>query len=199
MFIDFDDSEIELYDKLGSRIKIRKEIDNINEKIEVLKVKEDIEQIELGEEIAALNDRKKILSEEEKDIAESDEYKSIIGKFDTFKALKVKLKKLESKKGEIAENVYNKLKEEYTEDYKKNEMMLLKETERIQQLHTKVKKFSENIDALKEEEKLRFDLGEYTEDQYKNIVENIALNEKRAESVLYATSVLVDEFKSELK
>ncbi len=199
MFSDFDENEIELYEKLGQRIKIRKEIEKINEKIEKLKVKEDIEQVDLSEEINALIERKKILSEEEKDIAESEEYKSIIGKLDTFKGLKIKLKKLETKKGTISENVFNKLKEEYESEYKKNELILLKETERIQQLHKKLDAFIKNIDVLREEEQLRFNLNEYTEDQYNSILENISVNEKRAESVLYATSVLIDEFKSELQ
>ena len=199
MFSDFNEEEIERYEKIGQKIKIRKEIEKIDEKIEILKVKEDIEQISLDEEINALTDRKKLLSEEEDDLTDSDEYKSIIGNLDSLRSLKVKLRKLQSKKGQISVNVFEKLRQEYEDDYKKNEMILLKETERIQQLHQKLDSFIKNIDLKREEEKLRFDLNEYTKDQYDEIIENISKDEKRAESVLYATSVLIEEFKDELQ
>lgn len=199
MFSDFNDEEIDLYSRLGQKLKIRQEIQKIDEKIEVLKVKEDIEGISLDEEKNSLFERKKLLGEEESDLAESKEYKSIIGNLDAIKALKVKLGKLESKKGTISDKVFQKLKEEYEDEYKKTEMTLLKETERIQKLHQKLEKFVKNIDALREEEKLRFDLKEYSEEQYNKIIETISKNGKKAESVLYATSVLLDEFKNELK
>ena len=199
MFSDFNEEEIEKYEKIGQKIKIRKEIEKIDEKIEILKVKEDIEQISLDEEINALIDRKKLLSEEEDDLTDSDEYKSIIGNLDSLRSLKVKLKKLQGKKGQISDNVFEKLRQEYEDDYKKNEMILLKETERIQKLHQKLDSFIKNIDLKREEEKLRFDLNEYTKDQYDEIIENISKDEKRAESVLYATSVLIEEFKDELQ
>ena len=199
MFSDFNEEEIEKYEKIGQKIKIRKEIEKIDEKIEILKVKEDIEQISLDEEINALTERKKLLSEEEDDLTDSDEYKSIIGNLDSLRSLKVKLRKLQSKKGQISVNVFEKLRQEYEDNYKKNEMILLKETERIQQLHQKLDSFIKNIDLKREEEKLRFDLNEYTKDQYDEIIENISKDEKRAESVLYATSVLIEEFKDELQ
>ena len=80
MFKDFNEEEIDKYEKLGQKIKIRTEIEKIDEKIEVLKVKEEIEQVSLTEEINALIDRKKLLSEEEDDIKESQEYSSVVGK-----------------------------------------------------------------------------------------------------------------------
>lgn len=196
---EFDEKEIEEYEQIGKKVKISKEIENIDEKIEVLKVKEDIEQISLKEEIDSLLERKKILIEEESDISDSDEYKSIIGNLDTIKSLKVKLEKLQGKKGQISDNVFNKLQQEYQEEYKKNELILLKETERIQQLHEKLESFIKNIDTIKEEEKLRFDLGEYTENEFNDIINSISSNEKKIESVLYATSVLLEEFKNELR
>lgn len=199
MFSDFNDEEIDTYEKIGQKLKIRQEIQKINEKIEILKVKEEIEQVSLESDINALLDRKKLLDEEESDIIDSTEYKSIIGTLDSLKSLKIKLQKLESKKGTISDNVFEKLRREYEDEFKKIEMILLKETKRIQTLHQKLENFVKNIDVIREEEKLRFDLQEYTEEQYKNILESISKNGKRAESVLYATSVLIDEFKSELK
>ena len=196
---EFDAKEIDNYEQIGKKVKIRKEIENINEKIEVLKVKEDIEQVSLKEEMDSLLDRKKILIEEENDISDSGQYKSIIGNLDTIKSLKIKLEKLQSKKGQISDNVFNKLYQEYEIEYKKNELILLKETERIQHLHEKLESFIKNLDIIKEEEKLRFDLGEYNEDKFNEILHDISSNEKRIESVLYATSVLLEEFKNELR
>ena len=199
MFSDFNDEEIDLYEKIGKKLKIRQEIQKIDEKIELLKVKEEIEGVSLDDDKNTLIERKKLLGEEESDITESNEYKSIIGTLDIIKALKVKIKKLESKKGTISENVFQKLREEYEDDYKKNELLLLKETERIQKLHNKLEQFIKNIEVLREEERLRFDLQEYSDEQYNKIVETITKNAKKAESVIYATSVLLDEFKNELK
>ena len=199
MFNNFNEEEIEVYEKIGQKIKIRKEIESINEKIEVLKVKEDIEQISMADEIKKLADRRDLLSEEEKDVGNSEEYAIIIGKLDEIKNLKKRLKKLEEKKNSISENVYTKLKQEYEDDYKKNELILLKETEKIKKLNEEVTSFINNIDLLREEEKLRFDLNEYTEAQYKDLIEKLSKNEKRAEAVLYATSLLVEEFTNELR
>ena len=63
MFSDFNDEEIDLYEKIGKKLKIRQEIQKIDEKIEVFKVKEEIEGISLDEEKNALIDRKKLLRE----------------------------------------------------------------------------------------------------------------------------------------
>ncbi len=199
MFSDFNDEEIDIYEKIGQKLKIRQEIQKINEKIEIFKVKEEIEQVSLESDITALLDRKKLLDEEESDISDSTEYKSIVGTLDSLKSLKVKLQRLEGKKGTISEKIFEKLKLEYEDDYKKSELLLLKETERIQKLHQKLENFIKNIGALREEERLRFDLQEYSEEQYDKILDTISKNEKRAESVLYATSVLLDEFKSDLQ
>ena len=199
MFNNFNEEEIQVYEKIGQKIKIRKEVDNINEKIEVLKVKEDIEGVSMADEIKKLIDRRDLLSEEEKDVGNSEEYILIIGKLDEIKSLKKRLKKLEEKKGSISENVYTKLKQEYEDDYKKNELLLLKETEKIKKLNEEVSTFIKNIDLLREEEKLRFDLNEYTEEQYNELTDKLSKNEKRAEAILYATSVLVDEFTNELQ
>ena len=199
MFSDFNEEEIDVYEKIGQKIKIRKEIEQIDEKIEILKVKEEIEQINLDDEINPLIDRKKILQEEENDLADSEEYKDIIGKLDSLKELKVKLKKLDAKKGTISDNVFTKLKQEYEDQYKKDELILLKETERIQKLHEKLDSFIKNIDLLREEERLRFNLNEYNDEKYNEILESISQNEKRAESILYATEILLEEFKTELR
>ena len=199
MFNNFNEEEIDLYEKIGQKIKIRKEIENINEKIEVLKVKEEIEQVSMADQIKELTDRRDLLSEEEKDVGTSEEYNLIIGKLDEIKSLKKRLRKLEEKKGSISDNVYKKLKQEYDDEFNKSELILLKETEKIKKLNDEVSSFIKNIDLIKEEEKLRFDLKEYTEEKYKELLDEISKNEKRAEAILYATSVLIDEFKNELQ
>ena len=198
MFSDFNEEEIDVYEKIGQKIKIRREIEKIDEKIEILKVKEEIDEKNLDDEINPLIERKKILQEEEDDLTDSEEYNSIIGKLDTFKELKIKLQKLETKKGTISDNVFIKLKQEYEGEYNKTELVLLKETERIQKLHEKLDSFIKNVDLLREEERLRFNLSEYTENQYNELLEKISQDEKRAESVLYATAILLEEFKNEL-
>lgn len=199
MFNNFNEEEIQVYEKIGQKIKIRKEIDGINEKIEVLKVKEDIEQVSMADEIKKLTERRDLLSEEEKDVGNSEEYALIIGKLDEIKSLKKRLKKLEEKKASISENVYNKLKQEYEDNYKKNELILLKETEKIKKLNEEVASFINNIDRIREEEKLRFELNEYSEEKYNEILDEISKNEERGEAILYATSLLVEEFTNELQ
>ena len=109
------------------------------------------------------------------------------------------MQKLDGKKGQISDNVFYKLKQEYEDEYKKNELVLLKESERIKELHDKLESFIKNIELLKEEEKLRFDLNEYSQQKYNEVLNEISTNEKRAESILYATGVLLEEFKNELK
>ena len=76
---------------------------------------------------------------------------------------------------------------------------MLKETEKIKKLNEDISTFLQNIDSIKEEEKLRFELKEYTEKKYKELLDEISMNEKRGETILYATSVIIEEFKNELQ
>ena len=201
MFNNINDEELDVYEKIGQKIKIRKEIESIDEKIEVLKVKEDIEQISLVEDIKKLSERRDLLLEEESEnqTGNSEEYALIIGKLDAIKDLKKKLHKLEEKKSSISEKIYGKLKQEYDDEYKKNESILLNETDKIIKVKNEVEEFLKNVNVLREEEEVRFNLNEYSEQEYNELIEKIDKNEKKAEAIQYATTVLLEEFQNELK
>lgn len=199
MFSNFNQEEIDLYEKIGKKIKIRKEIEKISENLEILKVKEDIESTSFENEKNKLIARRDILVEEEKDLSDSQEFSSMISKLDAIKNLKSRLKKLHEKKSQISTNIYEKLKNEYEEEYKKQELTILKELEKIKTLNIEVDNFLKNIEEKREEEQIRFNLQDYTEEEYNNAIELLNTNGKKAESIFYATVDIIEEFKNELQ
>lgn len=192
MFDEIDDKQMEIFEKVATKLALRSELSKIKDEIETLIVKEDIENANYSEEIKNLTLRKETLQgelEDEENLTSDPEILQI--RIDV-KNIEQRLKKLEEKKDTISETVYTRLKTEYTELMQKAQEKLTQEETKYRDWHAQAKALLEKAEDLKEEISIRGSIGDLSKEKMNEELKKLKINNKKSKIVFSVTQLLID-------
>ncbi|MFW9992793.1 MAG: hypothetical protein ACFFD4_12160 [Candidatus Odinarchaeota archaeon] len=169
--------------------ELKDEMKKLATEIEELKVRQEIEEKDLSQEIQASEKRiAEIKTELEGGLRVSHPF---IELGEERKTNIKRMKTLQEKKGTISVAVFNRLKGEYEEKIKETEAKFQGEMAKMRELEVSSRDFKENIAEIKEEILVRKELGELTEEEYKQKTADLDSQKDKAVTVFRAVTTLI--------
>lgn len=173
---------------IAKQSELKEELAKLKINIEELKVREEIEGIDLSQDIKKAEKRVKEIDGE---LAGSKISHPFIDMGEKRKANIERLEALEGKKDRVSEAVFDKLHTEYEEKIMKTEAAFQDEMTKMRKLETAALDLKDNIDEKKEEIMIRKELGELTEEEYKQKVAELDKQLEKASVIYNALKILI--------
>lgn len=177
--------------QLATKIRLKTEIDNLNLQLEALTVREDLEGTDLSSEKNTLQQRKHIFEEELAEIKSEDI--PVLNLRKELELYKNRLEKLEEKKhsDKLSDKVYKTIYTEYSEKLSHLESEYNAEEDHLKEILAQTTVFLDKLDDVKEETKIRGDLGEFNKDFTQAKLKELDVQEKRAADLKKAIEQLL--------
>ncbi len=188
-FPEITNEEEKFFSRLAIKIKLNSEINQIKLEIEKNTIKEQIEELDLSNEQEQLKERLKVLEEEFEEISDDFPFLTLKQELDK---ISVRLQKLEEKKETISEKVYFSLYEEYTEKFKDAQTKFNTEERRIREIQNQCKDFIDNLVEIREELIVRSEIGDLSENESKNKLDEIDNQKLRAQELISVTDQILN-------
>lgn len=196
MFDDLSQEEMAAFEVLATKLELAAEVRRVREEIETLRVREEIEEVNLSKEVETLEVRLETLEEELEDIRKTPDPEVLKSRAEV-KTSEERLAKLQQKKDQISESVYQRLQKEYTTKLAASQEELDEEEKRIRRYHHEAKELVDRHDEYVEELHVRASLGDLTEEELAQKVQEAEINVQQAKVIHSATKILIDQINKE--
>ncbi|MHA2362776.1 MAG: hypothetical protein ACXAC7_02380 [Candidatus Hodarchaeales archaeon] len=192
MFDEIDTKQMEIFQKIATKLQLRSELKKIQEEIETLNIKGEIEGKDYSDEIQSLEVRNETLQEEleEESIVPDPIILNIRREVQEYEQ---RLQKLEEKKTGISEAVFSRLKTEYLDKKQKAKDTMILEEKKINKFNETARVYLREIDERKEELRVRASIGDITKEKLSEKLKLFKSDEIKAKIVLSATQLLINE------